>query len=201
MDAVRPSSLANYLSSIGMRSLAIRPLQTPFSIAWCTTRTALSSPGRACARLPPSVRSLTPYQLNELMRTLTREQGPAGGRDHRNPWPASIGMGGRLRSESTADFVGIRNHEQNHGSLARAVPGRTRLQASRGAQRQPCLVSVRVGQDLTFQRQMLRRTSQRRRTDLVRSGAWQQDAGRHAAVAKQPEPRVSDDGVIIVVRT
>src|SRR5262245_20638440 len=112
MDAVRPSSLANYLSSIGMRSLAIRPLQTPFSIAWCTTRTALSSPGRACARLPPSVRSLTPYQLNELMRTLTREQGPVGGRDHRNPWLASIGMGGRLRSESTADFVGIRSHRQ-----------------------------------------------------------------------------------------
>ncbi|WP_271606530.1 hypothetical protein, partial [Bradyrhizobium sp. CCBAU 11434] len=26
----------------------------------------------------------------------------------RNPWPASIGTGGRLRSESTADFVGMR---------------------------------------------------------------------------------------------
>src|SRR5262245_40780408 len=122
MDAVRPSSLANYLSSIGMRSLAIRPLQTPFSIAWCNTRTALSSPGRACARLPPSVRSLTPYQLNELMRTLTREQGPAGGRDHRNPWPASIGMGGRLRSESTADFVGIRINPMLMSFPAGAAP-------------------------------------------------------------------------------
>ncbi|MHC6158017.1 hypothetical protein ACVSQB_40550, partial [Bradyrhizobium elkanii] len=25
-----------------------------------------------------------------------------------NPWPASIGIGGRLRSEYTADFVGMR---------------------------------------------------------------------------------------------
>jgi ABC transporter substrate binding protein len=31
-----------------------------------------------------------------------------GGRDHRNPRPASIGIGGRLRSESPADFVGRR---------------------------------------------------------------------------------------------
>src|SRR6185295_12375643 len=108
MDAAPPSSLANCLSSIGMRSLVIRPLPTPFLIAWCTTRTASSSPGRAFARPPPSVRSLTPRPLNELMRTLIREQGLAGGRDHRNPWPASIGMGGRLRSESMADFVGIR---------------------------------------------------------------------------------------------
>jgi hypothetical protein len=28
--------------------------------------------------------------------------------DHRNPWPASIGTGGRLRAESPADFVGMR---------------------------------------------------------------------------------------------
>src|SRR5262245_33567240 len=85
----------------------IQPLPTPSSIAWCTTRTASSSKVRACARSPPSVRSLTPSLSNELMRTPTREQGP-GGRDHRTPRPASIGMGGRLRSESPADFVGMR---------------------------------------------------------------------------------------------
>jgi hypothetical protein len=43
------------------------------------------------------------------MTTSSREPASAGGRDHRNPWPASIGTGGRLRSESTADFVGMRN--------------------------------------------------------------------------------------------
>ncbi|WP_456777378.1 dCTP deaminase [Bradyrhizobium sp. USDA 3315] len=42
------------------------------------------------------------------MTTSSREPASAGGRDHRNPWPASIGTGGRLRSESTADFVGMR---------------------------------------------------------------------------------------------
>ena len=30
------------------------------------------------------------------------------GRDHRNPWPPSIGIDGRLRSESVVRFVGIR---------------------------------------------------------------------------------------------
>src|SRR5262245_23589379 len=83
---------------------------TPSSTVWCTTRIASSSRERACARRPPSVRSLTPSRSNELMTMPTREQGPRGGRDHRNPWPASIGMGGRLRSESPADFVGMRNH-------------------------------------------------------------------------------------------
>jgi hypothetical protein len=43
------------------------------------------------------------------MPTPTREHALEGGRDHRNPRPASIGTGGRLRSESTADFIGIRN--------------------------------------------------------------------------------------------
>jgi hypothetical protein len=41
--------------------------------------------------------------------TPTREPPCRGGRDHRNPWPASIGTGGRLRSESPADFVGMRS--------------------------------------------------------------------------------------------
>ena len=39
----------------------------------------------------------------------TREHASEGGRDHRNPRPASIGTGGRLRSESPADFVGMRS--------------------------------------------------------------------------------------------
>ena len=64
-----------------------------------TTPTASSSKVKACERPPPSVRNLTLSPSNELMRTPTREQGPTGGRDHRNTWPASIGMGGRLRSE------------------------------------------------------------------------------------------------------
>jgi len=42
------------------------------------------------------------------MMTSTREPAQQGGRDHRNPWPASIGTGGRLRAESPADFVGMR---------------------------------------------------------------------------------------------
>ena len=46
----------------------------------------------------------------DLMTTSTRERALRGGRDHRNPRPASIGTGGRLRSESTADFVGIRTY-------------------------------------------------------------------------------------------
>jgi hypothetical protein len=42
------------------------------------------------------------------MMTSTREPAQHGGRDHRNPWPASIGTGGRFRPESPADFVGMR---------------------------------------------------------------------------------------------
>ena len=42
------------------------------------------------------------------MTTSTRERALEGGRDHRNPRPASIGTGGRLRSEFPADFVGMR---------------------------------------------------------------------------------------------
>jgi IstB-like ATP binding protein len=45
----------------------------------------------------------------DLMKTSTRERAMGGGRDHRNPRPASIGTGGRLRSKSPADFVGMRN--------------------------------------------------------------------------------------------
>jgi hypothetical protein len=44
----------------------------------------------------PSVRSLTTSLPTDLM-TSTREPAQQGGRDHRNPWPASIGTGGRLR--------------------------------------------------------------------------------------------------------
>jgi hypothetical protein len=43
------------------------------------------------------------------LMTRRRESPPReGGRDHRNLWPASLGTGGRLRSESPADFVGMR---------------------------------------------------------------------------------------------
>jgi hypothetical protein len=51
------------------------------------------------------------------MTTSSREPASAGGRDHRNPWPASIGTGGRLRSESTADFVGMRKLTITEGRL------------------------------------------------------------------------------------
>jgi hypothetical protein len=42
------------------------------------------------------------------MMTSTGEPAQQGDRD-RNPWPASIGIGGRLRAEFPADFVGMRN--------------------------------------------------------------------------------------------
>jgi hypothetical protein len=73
-------------------------------------RSSRNSPSRAraCAKPPPGVTTLTPSQPPDLMSTRIREQGTRGGRDHRNPRPASIGFGGRLRSESPADFVGIR---------------------------------------------------------------------------------------------
>ena len=63
---------------------------------------------RACERWPASVISLTTSPPTDLMMMPTREPACRGGRDHRNPWPASIGTGGRLRSESPADFVGMR---------------------------------------------------------------------------------------------
>jgi hypothetical protein len=87
----------------------IQPLPTPSSIASCITPTGSPSRARACAKPPPSVRSLTTSPPTDLMTTSSREPASAGGRDHRNPWPASIGTGGRLRSESTADFVGMRS--------------------------------------------------------------------------------------------
>jgi hypothetical protein len=74
----------------------------------CITLIGSPSRARACEKPPPSVRSLTTSPPTDLMTTSSREPASAGGRDHRNPWPASIGTGGRLRSESTADFVGMR---------------------------------------------------------------------------------------------
>ena len=53
------------------------------------------------------------------MMTPTREHACRGGRDLRNPRPASIGTGGRLRSELPADFVGMRKPEP---------PGLTKMQ-------------------------------------------------------------------------
>ena len=46
------------------------------------------------------------------MMTSTREPAQQGGRNHRNPWPASIGTGGRLRAESPADFPLVDNGEE-----------------------------------------------------------------------------------------
>src|SRR4051794_3806961 len=40
---------------------------------------------------------------------------PAG--FHRNAWPASIGTGGRLASESVAGFVGMRSVDDNVGKI------------------------------------------------------------------------------------
>jgi len=80
----------------------------PFSIGWRITLTGSRSRARASAKQPPSITSLTPSLPTDLMTTSIRERALAGGRDHRNPRPASIGTGGRLRSESPADFVGMR---------------------------------------------------------------------------------------------
>src|SRR5262245_61023243 len=91
-----------------MRLSAIPPSPTPSSIASSTMPTASPSTGSASAKPPPRVSPLTGLQPPDPMYTPIREQGPRGGRDHRNPRPASIGIGGRLRSESPADFVGIR---------------------------------------------------------------------------------------------
>src|SRR5262249_3734920 len=86
----------------------------------------------AFGRIFAHVRAATPR--SPLCCTLSlRPQCPqrsrptsAGGRDHRNPWPTSIGTGGRLRSESTAGFVGMR-------LVARLllVPSRSRARRSR----------------------------------------------------------------------
>ena len=89
-------------------SSVIRLSPTPFSIDWCTTLTGSRSRARASVKLKLSVRSLTPSLPTDLMTTSTRERALGGGRDHRNPRPASIGTGGRLRSELPADFVGMR---------------------------------------------------------------------------------------------
>jgi hypothetical protein len=61
----------------------------------------------ACAIPPPGAKNLTPSLSNMLMRTPARKEGATAGRDH--PWPSSIGMGGRPRSEFPADFFGPRN--------------------------------------------------------------------------------------------
>jgi hypothetical protein len=74
----------------------------------CTMLTGSHSRARASEKQPPSVRSLTTSLPTDLMMPSTREPAQQGGRDHRNPWPASIGKGGRLRAESPADFVGMR---------------------------------------------------------------------------------------------
>jgi uncharacterized membrane protein len=96
--------------AIGMLSL----LAGAAFLAWSGTPTLHNIAGsrskaRACERRPPSVFSLTTRLPTDLMMTPTREPACRGGRDHRNPWPASIGTGGRLRSESPADFVGMRS--------------------------------------------------------------------------------------------
>ena len=62
----------------------------------------------------------------------TREPAQQGGRDHRNPWPASIGTGGRLRAESPADFVGMRTCGVN---FPRLIPPRLLVVAAFEAQR------------------------------------------------------------------
>src|SRR5579863_288182 len=94
----------------------------PFSIAWCTTLTGSRLRARAFEKPKQSVRSLTPSLPTDLMTTSTRERALQGGRDHRNPRPASIGTGGRLRSESPADFVGMRIlHSRRRGNHEIAV--------------------------------------------------------------------------------
>ena len=56
----------------------------------------------------------------------TREHALAGGRDHRNLRPASIGTGGRFRSESPADCVGMRIDMRWPGARTSGI-ARTRL--------------------------------------------------------------------------
>jgi hypothetical protein len=55
----------------------------------------------------------------DLMTLSPREPASPSGWDHPNPRPASIGTGGRLRSESTADFVGMRKREDQYASIDR----------------------------------------------------------------------------------
>jgi hypothetical protein len=71
--------------------------------------TGSRSKARASEKQPPSITSLTTSLPTDLMTTSTRERALGGGWHHRNPRPASIGTGGRLRSESPADFVGMRS--------------------------------------------------------------------------------------------
>ena len=71
------------------------------------------------------------------MMTSTREPAQQGGRDHRNPWPASIGTGGRLRAESPADFVGMRTLRMcRRPAAARAAPAGRPLLHDRSVLRQ-----------------------------------------------------------------
>jgi hypothetical protein len=93
----------------------------PFSIGWCTTLTGSRSRARASVKQPPSITSLTQSLPTDLMTTSTRERALRGGRDHRNPRPASIGTGGRLRPESPADFVGMRTVCLQIGYLCGAI--------------------------------------------------------------------------------
>jgi hypothetical protein len=66
-----------------------------------------------------------------------------GGRDHRNPRPASIGTGGRLHSESPADFVGMRmrvianSSESIPGQCSISRPFRRRKRSRYGAIKRP----------------------------------------------------------------
>jgi hypothetical protein len=88
---------ARYPSSTGMRSSATPRSPTPSSTDWCTTRTGSTSRVRACASLPPSVRSLTLSLPNELMSTSTREHATEDGRHQQNARPDSTRTSGRLR--------------------------------------------------------------------------------------------------------
>ena len=97
--ADRPSSPARCRSITGTRSSAIRPSPTPSSIVSSTTPTASPSRETACANPPPKPPRLTWAPPPDLITTPTTE---STARDHRNPWPPSIGIGGRLRSESAA---------------------------------------------------------------------------------------------------
>jgi hypothetical protein len=69
---------------------------------------------------------LTPSPPPDLMSMPTRQQGLRGGRDHRNPRPASIGTGRRLRSESPAGFIGMRSlRRTDTDQLQLRMPGLT----------------------------------------------------------------------------
>lgn len=85
----------------GTSGSPIRPSATPPSTAASTTPIASSSRENPCAARPPAA----PHQLTPKREPRQHSPRP---QTATTPRPASFGIGGRLQSEATASFVGIR---------------------------------------------------------------------------------------------